>query len=171
MVEEEPDKELIEAVRIGVKRLESLAISHSTSNLDFPQEHTNLSPQCDKPEYNTDLTSETLKKEKREELEHLNTLIIAGFMTSVIGSKASLDMLSLFRNMGWLSSESFNRISTALHMMPDKEGIAVDRMKWHEVFLLVIRKYERNPADPELILLVKLIEALSQTGEGIVELR
>ncbi len=179
--EEEPDKELIEAVRIGVKRLESLAAQQPPPSVEIQQEQAQEQPQqpqqqpsppiMARPDCDEEPLPETHSPVGGINFEPLNTLILAGFMTSIIGSKAALDMLSTFRNMGWLSAASFNKLSAALRTMPDKEGIAVDRTMWHEILLLVIRKYERNPGDPELLLLVRLIEALSQTGGGIVELR
>jgi len=178
-------KEIISAIKTSVKRLEELAPKlieaygktfGSSAITVVPEvreegesaaarisQHKETKPaqtQAKEAERRVEypILSPPLGKAGLEGLKAVNITSLATFIAMLAGKDGALRLLNTYRNMGLISSEIHDKLTTLIRVLPNYVQATEPDDVWADVVVGLINLYEKDPTNWGFLLLIRLVE-------------
>jgi len=187
-------KEIISAIRMSVKRLEELApklieaygktfgspaiivapeareeSEPATASVSQPQEAKPAQDQVKEAERRIEYPVPSFPPEKAglEGLKAVNLTLLATFIAKLAGRDGALKLLNTYRNMGFISGEIYDKLTTLIRVLPNYVSAAEPDDVWADVIVGLINLYEKDPTNWGFLLLVRLVELVGDVHASV----
>jgi hypothetical protein len=187
-------KEIISAIKMSVKRLEELApklieaygktfgssaitvVSEAreggepiTAGVSQPQEAKPAQDQVKETERRVEypILSLPLGKADLEGLKAVNLASLATFIAKLAGRDGALKLLNIYRNMGFISGEIHDKLTTLIRVLPNYVSAIEPDDVWADVIVGLINLYEKDPTNWGFLLLIRLVELMGDVHASV----
>jgi hypothetical protein len=187
-------KEIISAIKMSVKRLEELAPKlieaygktfgssaitvvpeareggePITAGVSQPQEAKPAQDQVKETERRVEypIPFLPLGKADLEGLKAVNLASLATFIAKLTGRDGALKLLNTYRNMGFISGEVYDKLTTLIRVLPNYVSAIEPDDVWADVIVGLINLYEKDPTNWGFLLLIRLVELIGDVHASV----